>query len=231
MPVYKFLAIKSDTNKRISSEITADNPTEAAAAIKKQGLNPIDIKLKNPFSGFSFNTSSKVKQKDLVLFTRQLSTLINAGLPLMQALVNSVDQIQVKNLKIIIQSIIEQIKGGKSLSQSLSLYPKVFSVIYINLVSAGEASGSLDKSLGRLAEQLEKDSDISKKIRTAFTYPIIVLVVMLGVMGFMVVKVLPAVGVLYSGLASGSSLPIITRILLSISHAIISDWWLMLLVV
>jgi type IV pilus assembly protein PilC len=229
MPVYKFSAIKPDTNKRINSELTADSLKDATATIRRQGLNPIDIKLKNPFSNFSFATS-KIKQKDLILFTRQLSTLINAGLPLMQALVNTVEQTQAKNLKAIIQSIIEAIKSGKSLSQALAVHPKVFNVIYLNLIAAGEVSGSLDKSLERLADQLEKDADVNKKIKSAFTYPVIVLIVMFGVMAFMVVKVLPAVGTLYSGLASGSTLPLITRILLSVSHIIIGYWWLIILI-
>lgn len=230
MPIYKFTAIKSDTKQRISSEIDADDMKAATAAIRAQGLNPIDIKLKSILSASVF-TSSKVQQKDLVLFTRQLSTLINAGLPLMQALINTVDQTQSKPLKKIIRAVVDQIKSGKSMSQALALYPKIFSVIYINMISAGEVSGSLDKSLDRLAEQLEKDADVTKKIRSAFIYPIIVVVVMLGVMGFMVVKVLPAVGTLYKGLASGSTLPLITRILLATSHLLIADWWLMLIIV
>ncbi len=229
MPIYKFSAIKAATGKRVSSDLIAGSIKEATETIRKQGLNPIDVKLKNPFSAFSF-TSSKVKQKDTILFTRQLSTLINAGLPLMQALVNTADQTQAKNLKDIIRSVIDAIKSGKSLSQALSAYPKVFGVIYLNLIAAGEISGSLDKSLERLADQLEKDADVNKKIRSAFTYPIIVLIVMLGVMSFMVVKVLPAVGTLYNGLASGSSLPILTRVLLSVSHFIIGFWWLIILV-
>ena len=229
MPIYKFVALKSDTNQRISSEIEADDVKSAIAAIKQQGLNPIDVKLKSVLSASIF-TSSKIKQKDLVLFTRQLSTLINAGLPLMQALVNTVDQTQAKPLKKIINEIVVQVKSGKSMSQALALYPKVFNVIYTNMISAGEASGSLDKSLDRLAEQLEKDADVTKKIRSAFIYPIIVVVVMLGVMGFMVIKVLPAVGTLYKGLAAGSSLPLITRILLATSHFMISYWWLMLII-
>ncbi|HUC78949.1 MAG TPA: type II secretion system F family protein [Candidatus Saccharimonadales bacterium] len=230
MPIYKFSAVKSGSTEKINSELSAENTKDAAALIKKQGLNPIDIKLKNPFSQFSFSTG-KIKQQNVVLFTRQLSTLINAGLPLMQALINTTEQTQDRALQKIIQACIESIRSGKSLSESLSPYPKVFNVIYLNLVAAGEASGSLDKSLNRLAEQLEKDANITKKIRSAFVYPIIVLVVMLGVMGFMVVKVLPAVGTLYSGLASGSKLPLITRMLLAISHAIISYWWLLILIV
>ena len=229
MPVYKFTAIKPNTTERVISEVTADNAKDAAALIKQQGLNPIDIKLKNPLDIPIF-TSSKVNQKDLVLFTRQLSTLINAGLPLMQALINTVDQTQAKPLKKVITSVVDAIKAGKSMSQALSTYPKVFNVIYINMIAAGEASGSLDKSLSRLAEQMEKDAEVTKKIRSAFIYPIIVVIVMIGVMGFMVVKVLPAVGTLYNGLAAGSKLPLITRILLAVSHFLISFWWLAIII-
>jgi len=229
MAIYKFLALNPENKQRINSTITANTLKDAVAAIKKQGLNPIDVKLKRSFTSFSFGGSIKVKQKDLVLFTRQLSTLINAGLPLVQALINTATQTQDKNLKAIIDSVTESIRSGKSLSKALSEYPKTFSVIYLNLIAAGETSGTLDKSLMRLADQLEKDADISKKIRSAFTYPVVVLVVMLAVMVFMVVKVLPAVGTLYKGLA-GSSLPLVTRILLALSHIVISFWWLIMLI-
>ena len=144
MPIYKFSAVKSGSTEKINSELSAENTKDAAALIKKQGLNPIDIKLKNPFSQFSFSTG-KIKQQNVVLFTRQLSTLINAGLPLMQALINTTEQTQDRALQKIIQACIESIRSGKSLSESLSPYPKVFNVIYLNLVAAGEASGSLDK--------------------------------------------------------------------------------------
>jgi len=228
MATYKFSAINPENRQRVNSELIANSLKEAVAAVKRQGLNPIEVKQKKSLANISIGTP-KVKQKDLVLFTRQLSTLINAGLPLMQALVNTGSQTQDKPLKAIIDATAESIRAGKSLSQSLGLYPKVFSVIYLNLIAAGETSGTLDKSLMRLADQLEKDADITKKIRSAFTYPVVVLVVMLGVMVFMVVKVLPAVGNLYKGLA-GTSLPLVTRILLSASNLLIKYWWLFLLI-
>lgn len=228
MALYKFSAINPDTRQRVHSELIANSLKEAIAAVKRQGLNPIEVKQKKSLANISIGTP-KVKQKDLVLFTRQLSTLINAGLPLLQALVNTGSQTQDKPLKEIIDATAESIRAGKSLSQSLALYPKVFSVIYLNLIAAGETSGTLDKSLMRLADQLEKDADITKKIKGAFTYPIVVLAVMLGVMVFMVVKVLPAVGNLYKGLA-GTSLPLVTRILLSASNLLIHYWWLFLLI-
>ena len=229
MPVFRFSAVNPKNRQRVSSEITSSSEKDALATIKKQGLNPIEIKEKKSFLNLTIG-KQKVKQKDLVLFTRQLSTLISAGLPLIQALINTSDQTEDKKLKSVIKTVVDSVRSGQSLSKSMAVYPDIFNVIYLNLISAGEASGTLDKSLVRLADQLEKDADITKKIRSAFTYPVVVLVVMLLVMGFMVIKVLPAVGNLYKGIA-GTSLPILTRLLLSLSHFIISFWWLIIIII
>ena len=128
-----------------------------------------------------------------MLFSRQLSTLINAGLPLVQSLRNVNDQTTSKPLKVIISEIITDVEAGNTLSAAMAKHPQVFNQVYISLIAAGEASGTLDKALERLAIQQEKDADIVSKVRGAMIYPVIVLVVMIAVVGFMVVKVLPQV--------------------------------------
>jgi type IV pilus assembly protein PilC len=164
-----------------------------------------------------------------VLFSRQLSTLINAGLPLLQALRSVIQQTVSKPLKVVLSQIIGDVEGGSTLSGSMGKHPRVFNQVYVSLIAAGETSGTLDAALERLAIQQEKDADLNSKIRGAMTYPVIVLLVMGGVVGFMVVKVLPQVKTLYAGLP-GANLPLVTRLLLGLSDFIIGYWWIVLIV-
>ncbi len=153
-----------------------------------------------------------------MLFSRQLATLINAGLPLVQSLRSVSQQTTNKAFKVIINQIISDIEAGKAFSVALKKHPEVFNRVYISLVEAGETSGTLDKDLERLADQQEKDADIISKVRGAMIYPIIVLLVMLAVVTFMVVKVLPQVKNIYDSLPGGVSLPLVTQVLLFISQ-------------
>jgi type IV pilus assembly protein PilC len=229
MLTFDYVAHNPSTGEKVKAQVEAEDENAAASLIRKQGLTPIDIKSIASTSGFGkyFN---KVKTKDKILFSRQLATLLGAGLPLVQALRSTADQTASKPLKVVINSLVSNIEAGSSLSAAMAKNPQVFNAIYINLVAAGEASGTLDKSLERLASQQEKDADIVSKVRGAFAYPIIVLVLMLGVIGFMIIKVLPAVGSLYSSLP-GVHLPLITQVLLSVSHFGINYWWVVILAI
>jgi type IV pilus assembly protein PilC len=124
--------------------------------------------------------------------------------------------------------VIANVEGGATLSSSMARHPQVFNQVYISLVAAGETSGTLDAALERIAIQQEKDADLNSKIRGAMIYPVIVLAVMGGVVGFMVVKVLPQVKNLYSSIP-GASLPLITRILLGFSDFVIHFWWIVII--
>jgi len=165
-----------------------------------------------------------------VLFSRQLSTLINAGLPLVQSLRSVSEQTQSKPLRIVLAKVIADVEAGSTLSAAFAKHPAVFNQVYISLIAAGEASGTLDKALERLAIQQEKDAELMSKIRGAMVYPIIVLLVMAAVLGFMLVKVLPQVQTLYEDLP-GANLPLITRVLLAISNFIIHQWWIVAILV
>jgi len=167
---------------------------------------------------------NRVKTKDKILFSRQLSTLINAGLPLIQSLRNVAAQTSSKPFQVVINKVISDVEGGSALSIAMGKHPDVFSRIYVSMIASGEVSGTLDKSLERLADQQEKDAELVSKVRGAMVYPIIVLVVMAAVIGFMVVKVLPSVEELYKGFP-GAQLPIITKVLLGFSHLIVNFLW------
>lgn len=232
MLTYKFTARDPATGKKISSEIQAANEKAAAKLIHEQGYAPIEIKpfdddSKNPISKFK----SHVRIKDKVLFSRQLSTLINAGLPLVQSLRTVSEQAQNKAFKIIIEQIITDVEAGSALSVAFAKYPDVFNEVYISMIAAGEASGTLDRSLDRLADQQEKDAEIISKVRGAMVYPLIVLLVMGGVVAFMMVKVMPQVEQLYEGLGSGGNLPLVTKILLAVSRAMVKFWYVFVIVI
>jgi len=230
MLTYKYTARDPATGQKVKSEVQADSEQAAAQLIHKEGLAPIEIALNESESNGIKKFFSKVKTKDKVLLSRQLSTLLNAGLPLVQSLRSVADQTDSKPLEIVLGKVIGSVESGMTLSASLEQFPRVFNPVYTSLVAAGEVSGTLDKALERLALQQEKDAEIVSKVRSAMIYPIIVLVVMCGVVTFMLVTVLPQVKQLYSGIP-GAKLPLLTTVLLAISSAIIKYWWIVLIVI
>lgn len=227
MLTFEYTARDSSTGKKIKSEIDAANERSAAKLLRDQGLSVIDIKQKDSNAGLFSKFTNRIKTTDKVLFSRQLSTLINAGLPLVQSLRNVQSQTQNKPLALIISRVISDVEGGNSLSASLSRHPDAFNKVFISMVAAGETSGTLDKSLERLANQQEKDAEILSKVRGAMIYPAVVLGVMMLVVGFMLIQVLPQVEVLYKDLP-GANLPLVTRILLSVSHLVTKFWYIVL---
>jgi len=227
MLTYDYVARNTVTGEEIKAQIQAESEQAAAKLIHDQGLAAVSIKVKT--SGSFGKVRSHIRSKDRVLFSRQLATLINAGLPLVQSLRSVAEQTTNKPLKVVVTQVISDVEAGLAFSVALARHPRVFNKVYISLVAAGEASGTLDKGLERLADQQEKDADIISKVRGALIYPAIVLLVMLAVVLFMIIKVLPQVQNIYAGLP-GTSLPLVTRILLGISHFVIKDWWVVLII-
>lgn len=229
MLTYKYTARDTASGQKVNATVEAESEQAAAKLIKAQGLTPVDITLASKEKGFGkfFN---RVKSKDRILFARQLSTLINAGLPLVQSLRTVGKQTQSKPLKVIINQIVSDVEAGSALNVALAKHPETFNQIFISLIAAGETSGTLDAALERIATQQEKDAEILSKVRGAMVYPIIVVMVMIGVLGFMIVKVLPQVKVLYSGLGGNNQLPLLTRVLLGISDFTIKYWWAVIVV-
>lgn len=225
MLTYKYVARDPATGQKIKAEVQAESEKAAARLVREQGLTPVEISLTGSSStGVLSKFTNRISTKEKILFSRQLATLIDAGLPLLQSLRNVSSQTQSKPLRAVIDTIIADIEGGSAFSTALAKHPRVFNQIYISLIAAGETSGTLDKALERIAFQQEKDAEIMAKIKGAMVYPAIVILVMGGVLTFMIVKVLPAVEQLYEGM-SGASLPFITRILLTFSNFVINYWW------
>ena len=223
MLTFEYIARDGKTGEKVKAEVSADSEQAAAKLIQQQGLSPLSITMQDDSNGIIGKITNRIKSSDKVLFSRQLSTLINAGLPLIQSLRNVAGQTQNKALKVVINRVISDVEGGSSLSKSMGHHPNAFNKVFISMIAAGEASGTLDKSLERLANQQEKDAEILSKVRGALVYPAVVIFVMFGVVGFMIVKVMPQVEVLYKDLP-GANLPFVTVALLSISHAV-TDYW------
>lgn len=225
MLTFNYEAKNSTTGEKIKAQVQADNEQAAAKALKEQGLTPLSITPEKAARGKRFG---RIKTKDKVLFSRQLSTLINAGLPLVQSLRSVAQQTTNKPFKVIINEVISDVEGGSAFSVALQKHPQVFNRVYVSLVAASETSGTLDKGLERLATQQEKDAEILSKVRGALIYPGIVLLVMTAVVAFMVVKVLPEVKNIYSGF-KGAQLPILTRMLLGVSDFVTHFWWVVII--
>lgn len=223
---YSYTAKNAKTGETVKAQVQADNEQSAAKLITAQGLTVISIKVNKAAAGSRFK---RIKTKDKVLFSRQLATLINAGLPLLQSLRSVSQQTTNKALKVVINDVIANVEGGTAFSVALAKHPTTFNRVYISLIEASETSGTLDKGLERLADQQEKDADIVSKVRGALVYPLIVLLVMTGVVTFMIVKVLPQVQSIYSGL-KGVTLPLVTRVLLVVSNFVTHYWWLVLII-
>lgn len=227
---YKYTARNPKTGEKVNSRVQADSIANASKLVKEQGLVPITIKPENELHGPLAGIRSRISTKDKVVFSRQMATLVAAGLPLVQSLRNVLEQTQNKAFRIVISKIIGDVEAGKPLSDAMRKHPTVFSNVFVSLIAAGEISGTLDQSLERVANQQEKDAEIMSKVRGAMVYPVIVLLVMVAVVVFMLLTVLPQVEVLYDGLQGAGELPIFTRVLLVVSH-FIQDFWFIVLAV
>ena len=225
MLTFNYEAKDAKTGQKVKAQVQADTEQAAAAAITAEGLTVLSLK---PESKRSLFPNRRIKTKDKVLFSRQLSTLINAGLPLVQSLRSVAKQTTNKPLKMVINQIVSDVEGGVAFNMALQKHPRVFNRVFVSLVAASETSGTLDAGLERLANQQEKDADISSKVRGAMVYPFIVFLVMLLVAGFMVIKVLPQVQSIYAGIP-GTHLPFITLALLAVSHFVTKYYYIVLI--
>ena len=223
---FSYKARDPKTNKTIKGVIQAENERAAGKMLIEQGLVPGRIDEADESSWLA-KLRQKVSTKDKIVFTRQFATLIGAGLPLSNALRTLVEQTESKPMKRVIEDILQQVEAGKSLEEACSKHPDVFNKVYLSLLQAGEASGTLDLALKRLADQQEKDESMMSKIRGAMTYPAIVLVVIIAVVIFMMIMVVPQVENLYSDM--GKELPGATKALVGISNFIIQRWYVVLI--
>ena len=216
MPVYKWIA-ETRKGKTIKGEFEAADEKIAEIQLKRRNLTvkKLKIKPKDLFENVSF-MQPKVTKKDLVIFTRQFSTMIDAGLPLVQGITILSEQMENKTFKKILTEVVKDVEGGASLAESLGKHPDVFDDLFVNLVAAGEVGGILDTILQRLAAYIEKLEKLKGQIKSAMTYPIVVVAIAIIVISVILIFVIPVFEAMFADF--GSALPVPTQVVVDLSR-------------
>ncbi|MFZ2544680.1 MAG: type II secretion system F family protein [Candidatus Saccharimonadales bacterium] len=232
MPIFHYVATAKDSKKALKGTIDAPDEEAVIKSLGKQHLHPLSITTEKKgglkLGGRIFG-KGKVKTDDLVIFTRQLSAMVSAGVPLLRSLSSLEQHSESPALKAVLVNVIKNVEGGLSLGDSLAKHPNTFSDVYINMVRAGEAAGILDEILKRLALQQEKNASIRKKVKSAMTYPMVLMVITVVAFFGLMLFVIPQIGKTLKDLGGpDAQLPALTQMMLSISDFIISFWFIII---
>ncbi|MBW1996856.1 MAG: type II secretion system F family protein [Deltaproteobacteria bacterium] len=230
MPVYTWVA-ETKRGRKLKGEIDAPNESIALNQLKKRNftVRKLKPKPKDLFENVSF-LQPKIKNKDIVVFTRQFSTMIDAGLPLVQGLTILAEQCDNPTFKKILKQITKDVEGGSTLAEAMKKHPKVFDTLFVNLVAAGEVGGILDTILRRLAEYIEKAEKLKSQIKGALTYPLVVVGIAIIVIAVILIFVIPVFEEMFSSF--GSALPAPTQIVVNMSRFVKGNFhWIFLAVV
>ncbi len=234
MARFEYIATNTQ-GKPVKGSLDVTDRAAAMGILAKQHLRPISIKEKSGGGKFNFNDflgGDKVKSDDLVIFTRQLSTMIGAGVPLLRGINSLYSHAENPALKKILSNVIKDVEAGDGLGDALSKYPNTFNDVYVNMVRAGEAAGILDEILKRLALQQEKNSSIRKSIKSAMIYPTVLMTIMTIAFFGLMIFVIPQIGNILTGLGGpDAKLPLITRIMLGISSFMVHFWFVLIPIV
>lgn len=252
MPSFSFIALDAQ-GQQVSSTINATSQSDAVAMLRSQGLFPTNVQEQSRSSrapkatspktakktaakqinfNISFLEKKTIKSKTLMIFTRQLATLIDAGLPLLRGLTVLGNQEPDPVLKKTITQLAEAVQGGGTFSDGLTSHPRIFNRLYINMVKAGELGGVLEVVLNRLAEFQEKAEKVKGKVKSAMMYPAIVLVIAIIIMAFLLVFIVPKFEKIFEDMLGGKPLPLLTQIVVGTSRAIQENiFWIIIAVV
>ncbi|CAM2832125.1 type II secretion system F family protein [Hathewaya histolytica] len=226
MPVYQYTA-KNVSGEVVTGKLTSENQQELKKSLYDKGL--FLTKSKEQGSGLSLDKIfNRVKLKEFVIFCRQFSVILGAGLTVVEGVSIMSDQTESKKLREVLLDVHEQLLKGSVFSEALKAHSDVFPEFFINMIQVGEASGSLELILDRLAEYYEKENKMRKKVKGALTYPIVVIIVAIGVISLLILKVLPMFADMLSGM--GGELPLLTKIMMNISNFMAKNFLLLTLV-
>ncbi len=214
--LFAYKALRKD-NSSVSGTIEAADREAAMTALSHQGLHPLLLKEEAKKRNFGFGQN--VKTSDMVIFTRQLSTMISAGVPIARGLSTLQESASNGYFREVLSKVAKDIEGGTQLGDAFAKFPNVFDDVYVNMVRAGEEGGILDEILKRLAVQVEQNSSIKKKVKSAMTYPVVILsITVVAFFGIMFV-LMPKISKILMDLGGpNAKLPIYTQVLLDISH-------------
>ncbi len=231
MTKFAYVAITQD-NKPVSGIHEATERLAVIDSLIKQGLHPVEISEASKVpSGFSLKLlhSNKIKSDDIVIFTRQLSAMVGAGVPLLRALTTMAGHTASPGLKQVLTTVIQDIESGMSLGEALASHPNTFNDVYVNMVNAGEAAGILDEILNRLALQQEKNATIRKKVKSAMAYPAVLMVITVLAFFGLMLFVIPQIGEILTDLGGeDAELPALTQAMLAISDFIRNFWFIVI---
>ena len=228
MPVFEYLLVNKK-KETVSSTIEAADKLSAINTLKSRGqLIKIEEKSAKKAGGFSFGKKKKgAKTDELVMFTRQLSAMVSAGVPILRSLNSMAKHAESAGFRETINAVIKDIEGGMSFADALGKHPETFNDIYVNMVAAGETGGILDDILKRLALQQEKNSSMKKKIKGAMTYPIVLLAITIIAFFILMTFIIPVIGKTIKDMGGpDAKLPLLTEIMLGISDFMVSFWYL-----
>jgi len=230
MPLFSYTAFDAK-EKMVEGELEADKEAAVLAYLQKHELFPVSvkqIKRKKGSGWFGFSLFDSVSALDKIILTRNMSLMIKSGISISEAIDIMLEDAQKPILKKILEHSKVTLEKGSQLSDALSAYPRQFSLVIINMLKAGEASGNLESALMSISDQLKKENDLRKKVKSAMAYPAVLVSAALGVVVLLVTVVLPRVGKIFT--QSNLKLPLITRILLGVSDFVAQRWYLALLI-
>lgn len=230
MPVFEYLLVNKK-KETVSSTIESADKLSAINTLKSRGqLIKIEEKSAKKAGGFSFGKKKKgAKTDELVMFTRQLSAMVSAGVPILRSLNSMAKHAESAGFRETINAVIKDIEGGMSFADALGKHPETFNDIYVNMVAAGETGGILDDILKRLALQQEKNSSMKKKIKGAMTYPIVLLTITIIAFFILMTFIIPVIGKTIKDMGGpDAKLPLLTEIMLGISDFMVSFWYLII---
>ncbi|MDH0701780.1 type II secretion system F family protein [Pseudomonas toyotomiensis] len=208
---------------KIKGELSGQSPALVKAQLRKQGINPIKVRKK---AVSLFSAGKKIKPMDIALFTRQMATMMKAGVPLLQSFDIIAEGFDNPNMRKLIDEVKQEVAAGNSFATSLRKKPMYFDDLYCNLVDSGEQSGALETLLDRIATYKEKTEALKAKIKKAMTYPIAVIVVAVIVTAILLIKVVPQFESVFQGF--GAELPAFTQMVVNLSRGL-QDWWFVVL--
>jgi type IV pilus assembly protein PilC len=219
--------VRDKSGNLVTGTLVADSEMLVLQRLREQGYTPLEVGKEKKGLNVSINIKAKkVKLKEVAVFSRQFATMINSGLPILRALAILADQSSNESLAKALATARMDVEQGASLSQALAKHPKIFNDLYVSMVKSGEMGGSLDDTLLRLAEMLEREVHLRGKIKSAMTYPIAVVGLVTLIMSAMLLFVVPQFKTIYGQL--GGTLPLPTQVLLTISN-IFKQWWYIVL--
>jgi len=229
MTVYRYIG-RTKQGAQTKGIVDAENKQAAIAKLRSQGINPREVNESNSILHMDLNFGrGKVKNQDFVIYCRQFATLMRAGVSIVESTHILAQQSKSKPLKKALENVEEDIRTGVSFSEATLKHPKVFPLLFSNMMSSGEATGNIDDTLDRLATSFEKQYNLKKKVQSTMTYPAVLLVITIIVAIFMMVVIVPSFVESFESM--GAELPWMTIVTIAVSEWLQRFWWLMLLLV